>query len=244
VIDRPHVSIVIPAYNEEARLPASLDRVIDFLAQQSYDREIIVSDDGSTDKTPAIVHRSQDAGTPDHVVLRLLRSEDNDGKGAAIKRGVLDARGAYVFFVDADLATPPEELPALLAMLEADADVAIGSRIQRDGSDMRASQPLQRRLAGKLFTIMRKAMRVLPEIDDTQCPLKGFRAEAASAIFHEQRLSGWIFDAEVLYIAKAMDLRIASSPVRWRHVDGSRLRVRPGQAWQVARDLIRLRRRR
>jgi dolichyl-phosphate beta-glucosyltransferase len=241
VSDRPHLSIVIPAYNEQSRLPASLDRVIGFLTQQSYQSEIVVSDDGSTDNTPAIVWRREDAGTPDHVALRLLQAEHNAGKGAAIKRGVLDARGAYIFFVDADLATPPEELPALLAVLEEGTDVAIGSRIQHNGSDMRASQPLQRRLAGKLFTLMRKAMRVLPEIDDTQCPLKGFRADAAAAIFREQRLSGWIFDAEVLYIARAMGMRIESSPVQWRHVDGSRLRVRPQQAYEVARDLLRLR---
>lgn len=237
----PKVSFVIPAYNEEARLPASLDRVIAFLAQQSYMSEIIVSDDGSTDATPRIVARREDAGLPECVTLRLLRTERNAGKGAAIRRGCLDAAGTFVFFIDADLATPPEESTPLLAALENGADLAIGSRIQPDGSDMRASQPFQRQMAGKLFTLMRKTMRVLPEIDDTQCPLKGFTAEAATAVFTEQQLSGWIFDAEVLSIARARGYRIESVPVRWRHVDGSRLRVRPSQAYQVARDLLRLR---
>lgn len=241
--ERPHVSFVLPAYNEEARLPASLDRVVAFLARQPYDSEIVISDDGSTDATPDIVQRKIESGLPERVALRLLQAPRNEGKGAAIRRGCLDARGEYVFFMDADLATPPEESAPLLAQLESGADLSIGSRIQPDGSDMRASQPLQRRIAGKLFTFMRKAMRVLPDIDDTQCPLKGFRADAAKAIFGEQRLSGWIFDAEVLYIARSMGYRIVCVPVRWSHVDGSRLRVRPQQAYEVARDLLRLRRR-
>jgi dolichyl-phosphate beta-glucosyltransferase len=239
---RPHVSFVMPAYNEEARLPASLERVIAFLSAQAYDSEIIVSDDGSTDATPQIVHRREDAGVPERVTLRLVKSARNEGKGAAIRRGCLDAHGAYVFFLDADLATPPEESAPLLAALESGADVAAGSRIQPDGSDMRASQPRQRQVVGKLFTLMRKTMGVLRDIDDTQCPMKGFRAEAAQAIFREQRLSGWIFDAEVLQIARSLGYRIVCVPVRWRHVDGSRLRLRPAQAFEVARDLIKLRR--
>jgi dolichyl-phosphate beta-glucosyltransferase len=107
---------------------------------------------------------------------------------------------------------------------------------------MRASQPLPRRFVGKLFTFMRKGIGVLRDIDDTQCPMKGFRAEAAQAIFREQRLSGWIFDAEVLQIARSLGYRIVTVPVRWRHVEGSRLRLRPAQAFEVARDLVRLRR--
>lgn len=239
---RPHVTFVMPAYNEEARLPASLDRVIEFLGEQSYTSEIVVSDDGSTDGTARIVEVRDDVGLPDRVSLRLLRAPRNEGKGAAIRRGMLDARGAYVFFIDADLATPPEESSKLLPALESGADVAAGSRIQPDGSDMRASQPHQRQLVGKLFTLMRKSMGVLRDIDDTQCPMKGFRAEAARAIFREQRLSGWIFDAEVLQIARSLGYRIECVPVRWRHVDGSRLRLRPAQAFEVARDLLRLRR--
>jgi dolichyl-phosphate beta-glucosyltransferase len=239
---RPHVSFVMPAYNEEARLPGSLDRVIAFLGAQPHTSEIIVSDDGSTDRTPQIVHVCEDAGVPEHVTLRLLRAERNEGKGAAIRRGCLDAHGAYVFFLDADLATPPEESPKLLAALESGGDVVAGSRIQPDGSDMRSTQPVQRRLAGQLYTMMRKSMGVLRDIDDTQCPMKGFRAEAARAIFERQRLSGWIFDAEVLQIARSLGYRIDCVPVRWRHVEGSRLRLRPAEAWEVVRDLLRLRR--
>ncbi|MDE3095425.1 MAG: glycosyltransferase family 2 protein [Chloroflexota bacterium] len=236
----PFVTIVIPAFNEEARLPAGLDRVVAFLAAQPHDSEVVVVDDGSSDRTAAIV-RDRTASLPPNVVLRLLQHQRQMGKGAAIRTGCLDARGTFVFFIDADLATPPEESLNLLDVLKAGEAVVIGSRIQPDGSDMRESQPTPRRLAGTLFTTMRKALRVLPDIDDTQCPMKGFRHDAAQAIFARQRLRGWIFDAEVLHIARMLGYRIAEVPVVWRHVDGSRLRFRPQQAFEVARDLLRLR---
>jgi dolichyl-phosphate beta-glucosyltransferase len=238
--DAPYVSVVMPAYNEEDRLPASLDRVIAFLAAQPFDSEIVIADDGSRDRTPVIV-RDRAAAPLLRVELRLVQHERNRGKGAAIRTGVLASRGRYVFFMDADLATPPEDARGLLTALEAGADAAIGSRVQADGSDMRASQPAKRRIVGRMFTLMRKAMRVLPDIDDTQCPMKGFRHDVAQAVFRQQQLSGWIFDAEVLYIARALGYRIVSVPVTWRHVDGSRLRVRPQEAFEVARDLLRLR---
>ncbi|HXK33177.1 MAG TPA: dolichyl-phosphate beta-glucosyltransferase [Dehalococcoidia bacterium] len=240
---RPHVSIVLPAYNEAERLPAGLDRVIDYLRTQPYGSEVVVTDDGSRDATPDIVRaRAATAeDRPHDVSVRLLQHARNQGKGAAIRTGMLAAEGDFVFFMDADLATPPEEIGTLLGELERGADIASGSRIQPDGSDMRASQPFQRRLVGKAFTIMRKALRVLPDIDDTQCPMKGFTREAAQQVFRRQRLRGWIFDAEVLYIARSLGYRIVEVPVQWRHVEGSRLRVRPHQAWEILRDLVRLR---
>jgi dolichyl-phosphate beta-glucosyltransferase len=239
----PLVSFVLPAYNEEDRLPAGLDRVVAFLEAQDFDSEVVIADDGSRDRTPEIVRERMRrlADLPGRVTMRLVQHETNKGKGAAIRTGMLAAIGRFVFFMDADLATPPEEALPLLERLRAGAAVAAGSRIQRDGSDMRESQPFQRRLAGRLFTFMRKALRVLPDIEDTQCPMKGFEHDAAQAIFQRQRLRGWIFDAEVLYIARALGYGIEQVPVRWSHVEGSRLRVRPRQAWEVLRDLIRLR---
>ncbi len=236
----PEVSFVLPAYNEEDRLPAGLDRVVAFLAEQSFTSEIVVADDGSRDRTPEIV-RQRMATLPPNVRVRLVQHPTNLGKGAAIRTGMLAAAGQYIFFMDADLATPPEESLKLLTHLQAGVPVAAGSRIQPDGTDMRASQPAQRRMVGKLFTIMRKALRVLPDLDDTQCPMKGFEQQAANAIFERQRLSGWIFDAEVLFIARALGYQVVEVPVAWAHVDGSRLRVRPQQAWEVFRDLVRLR---
>lgn len=239
----PLVSFVIPAYNEEDRLPAGLDRVVAFLSSQDFDSEIVIADDGSRDRTPEIARERMRrlADLPVPVTLRLVQHETNKGKGAAIRTGMLAATGRYVFFMDADLATPPEESLPLLKRLRAGATVAAGSRIQPDGSDMRESQPFQRRMVGRLFTFMRKALRVLPDVDDTQCPMKGFEHDAAQAIFGRQRLRGWIFDAEVLYIARALGYGIVQVPVRWSHVEGSRLRVRPQQAWEVLRDLVRLR---
>jgi dolichyl-phosphate beta-glucosyltransferase len=241
--DEPLVSFVLPAYNEEARLPASLDHVIEFAGRQPYPCEIVVADDGSRDRTPQIVRdRMRQLGDlPGSTTLLLVHHETNRGKGAAIRTGMLAATGRYVFFMDADLATPPEETMKLLARLRTGAPVAIGSRIQDDGSDMRASQPFRRRLLGRVFTLMRKMLRVLPDIDDTQCPMKGFSREAARAIFERQRLSGWIFDAEVLFIARQLGYSIAAVPVRWEHVEGSRLNLRPQQVWEVLRDLVRLR---
>jgi dolichyl-phosphate beta-glucosyltransferase len=243
--DAPYMSIVMPAYNEEARLPAGIDRVLAFLESLPFCTELVVSDDGSTDATPGIVRermrRAESGELSDRVRVRLVQHKRNQGKGAAIRTGILNADGRYIFFLDADLATPPEESSKLLPRLEAGVPVVIGSRIQPDGSDMRASQPRNRRLVGRIFTTMRKTLRVLPDIDDTQCPMKGFEHDAAKAIFAKQRLRGWIFDAEVLYIARQLGYRIESVPVVWRHVDGSRLRVRPSQAWEVLRDLVRLR---
>jgi glycosyltransferase involved in cell wall biosynthesis len=239
--ERPYVTIVMPAYNEEARLPEGLERVIEFLAAQPFTAEIVIADDGSRDRTPDIVRERIAAGLPANVAIRLVQHQRNRGKGAAIRTGMLEARGRFAFFLDADLATPPGDALRLLEPLRAGAPVVIGSRIQPDGSDMRASQPTNRRLVGRMFTMMRKALRVLPDIDDTQCPMKGFEHEAARKIFREQQLSGWIFDAEVLYIARSLGYRIVSVPVTWHHVDGSRLRVRPTQAWEVFRDLVRLR---
>ena len=228
--DQPLVSFVLPAYNEEDRLPAGLETVIAFLETQPFASEIVVADDGSRDRTPDIVRERAASGIPKHVVLRLVQHAPNQGKGAAIRMGILAASGRYIFFMDADLATPPEESLKLLVRLEEGAAVVAGSSIQPDGSDMRASQPAQRRMVGRLFTFMRKTMRVLPDIDDTQCPLKGFEHDAACAIFAQQRLQGWIFDAEVLQIARSLGYEIVMVPVRWAHVDGSRLRVRPQQA--------------
>ncbi|MBF6599785.1 MAG: glycosyltransferase family 2 protein [Dehalococcoidia bacterium] len=239
----PVVSVVIPAFNEEARLPGSLARMIDFLAAQPGASELIVVDDGSRDRTAELVASAsrRRADLPAAVEVRLLQHDAQQGKGAAIRTGCLAARGDYVFFVDADLATPPEESLKVLEVLRGGGPVVIGSRIQPDGTDMRASQPPRRRLVGSMFTAMRKALRVLPDIDDTQCPLKGFRRDAAQAIFARQRLRGWIFDAEVLHLARILGYPIVEVPVAWRHIEGSRVRVRPQQAYEVMRDLLWLR---
>lgn len=235
----PRLSVVIPAYNEAERLPSTLERLAAWFADFGEQAELLIVDDGSVDGTGAIADAAA-ARMPSNVSLRVLRHETNRGKGAAIRDGCLRAEGEIVLFTDADLASPPDEWPNVIAAIEGGADVAIGSRAHPDGSDRRNSQPFSRRLAGRLYTFVRR-MLVLQDLADTQCPLKAFRRDAAQAIFSRQRLSGWVFDAEIILLARRLGYRVAVVPVEWRHQPGSRVRLRLSQAVAVLRDLVRLR---
>lgn len=237
--DSHKLSLVLPAYNEAQRLGASLHRLAEYLTSRRQRAEVLIVDDGSSDGTAEIAE-GWAALMPEGVELRVLFHHHNQGKGAAVKTGCLAASGQHVLFTDVDLASPLEDCESIVAALENGADVAVGTRIQPDGSDMRRSQPLRRRVFGRLFTFVRKRL-LLPEIDDTQCPLKGFQREAARRIFAEQRLSGWAFDAEIIYIARKLGMRVVQVPVHWQHVGGSTLRLRPGTAMRVSWDLLRLR---
>jgi dolichyl-phosphate beta-glucosyltransferase len=237
--DRPYLSLVLPAYNEERRLGSSLRKLADYLAGQGYACEILVIDDGSSDATGEVAE-GWAASMPEGVQLRLLSHHHNRGKGAAVRTGCLAAGGEYVIFTDVDLASPLEDCEKIVAALRGSAEVAVGSRVQPGGYDMRRSQPRIRRLVGWLFTFFRKRL-FLPDIDDTQCPLKGFRREAAQRVFAAQRLSGWAFDVEVLYLARQYGMEMAQIPVNWEHVEGSTVRVNPRMAVKVLWDLLRLR---
>lgn len=233
------LSLVIPAYNEAGRIAATLAEVMLYCRAQPWPVEVIVVDDGSHDATPDHV-RAAEAGLPAPHQLRLVRHRRNRGKGAAVRTGGRIARGRYIFFSDADLAVPLVEIDRLLALLRDRYDVVVGVRVQPDGTDMRRTQPLLRRLAGRLFTGVRQFVAV-PDVVDTQCPMKGFRREAAAWVFGRQRLTGWVFDTEILYLARRAGCRIGQQPVVWRHVGGSKLRLRPKLAFDVAWDLARLR---
>ena len=232
------VSFVVPAYNEEQRLAKSLVRLLAFAGAQPYRAEIIVVDDGSADATATIAREAAERATG-KVSLRVLQHERNQGKGAAVRTGVQAAGGDYILFLDADLATPPEEYPKLLQALDAGADVAAGSRIQPGGADMRASQPAWRRVGGRFFHMARRRL-LLPDIEDTQCGFKAFRRSAAEAIFSRQQLEGWSFDAELLYLAKRLGLSIRQVPLEWRHMEGSKVRIGLGSLLEL-RDLARIR---
>jgi dolichyl-phosphate beta-glucosyltransferase len=238
-LDRPYLSLVLPAYNEEQRLGASLRKLADHLSSQGYACEILVVDDGSADATSEVAERWA-ASMPDKVSLRVLTHHQNEGKGAAVKTGCLAAAGDYVIFTDVDLASPLEDCERIVAALREDADVAVGTRVHPGGHDMRSSQPWTRRLLGRAFTFFRKRL-LLPDIEDTQCPLKGFRRAAARRVFSVQRLSGWSFDVEILYLARRFGMKTVQIPVRWEHVEGSTLRVSPRMALRVFWDLLRLR---
>ncbi len=234
----PRLSLVVPAFNEEQRLGASLARVGAFLAGLDYACELIVVDDGSGAAGRAAAAAAV-AALPAGVEGTLLRHEANRGKGAAVRTGCLAAAGEQVAFIDADLATPPEELPALLAALDAGADVAIGVRTQADGSDMRDERGLGRRLAGRAFAYVTGRL-LLPGVGDSQCPLKAFRREAAQRLFRLQRIDSWAFDAELLYLASRLGLSVARVPVRWRAMPGSHLRIGLGSGVEVL-NLARIR---
>lgn len=233
------VSFVVPSYNAEAHLGASLAKLIEFGGQQPYTVDIIVVDDGSADRTAEIAREAARRAAGE-VSLQLIQHEQNRGKGAAVRTGALAAAGDVVLYLDADLATPPEETPKLLDLLAAGADVAAGSRVQPGGFDMRASQPAWRRLGGRLFTMARRRL-LLSDVEDTQCGFKAFRREAAQAIFSRQRLEGWAFDAELLYLGQRLGFTVRQAPVTWRHVEGSTFRLGIGSALREVVDLLRIR---
>jgi dolichyl-phosphate beta-glucosyltransferase len=169
--------------------------------------------------------------------LRLL-TVDHGGKGSAVRAGMLAADADLIVFADADMATPPDELARLVEALEA-ADVALGSRIQPDGSDMRRSQPAYRRALGRLFHILAAAWVAGP-VRDTQCGFKGFTREAAHDLFALQQVTSIVFDVELIYLARRRGYRIAIVPIRWSDRRGSRMRPRLGLALRVVWDLFRI----
>jgi dolichyl-phosphate beta-glucosyltransferase len=206
------LSIVIPAYNEARRLPQTLERVDDFLSQQTYAAEIVVVDDGSRDETRAVA-RSFVFRSP--ARLRLLSNVRNRGKGATVRRGVAAARGEYILFTDADLSTPIADVAALFAAMAQGADVAIGSRAVA-GAHVLTPQPWYREFMGKTFNRFVQGI-VLPGLKDTQCGFKLFRRAAARRLFRLLTTPRFGFDVEVLYLARRGKLKIAEVPVAWRN---------------------------
>ncbi len=237
------LSIVVPAKDEARRLRASLEHLVSFSSTQPYAVEIIVVDDGSTDATAEIARdaaRALEARGSSNVTLRLLQHERNRGKGGAVRTGALAASGDAILSFDADMAMPPEDASKLLAALAAGADVAAGSRIQPGGRDLRASQPAWRRIGGRIFAMTRRSL-LLPDIEDTQCGFKAFRREAAGDLFARQRLDGWAFDAELLYLARRLGYRIEQVPITWRHVEDSQFKLSLRSALREIGDLLRIR---
>jgi glycosyltransferase involved in cell wall biosynthesis len=219
----PVLSVVVPAYNEAARIAGSLERISGYLMSLPYDSELIVVDDGSDEAGRKAVEDAV-AVLRSGLTRRLMRHETNRGKGAAVRSGCLAAHGRYVTFLDADLATPPEAMGGLIEALEAGADVAVGVRNQADGTDMRNGRSLTRRIAGKAFAGA-VGMLLLPGLQDSQCPMKAFRGEAAQRLFELQRIETWSFDAEVLYLARRLGMKTAQVPVAWSAVEGSHMRL-------------------
>lgn len=213
----PHLSIVIPAYNEAARIERTLQRVLDCVRGHRWDAEVLVVDDGSTDETAEIV-RSYMEKSPE---LHLVQNPGNRGKGYSVRNGLLQAAGEVVMFTDADLSAPMEEAERLLAAIQDGADVAIGSR-WLDRSRQTLHQPLYRRFFGRCFNGLTRAVMGLPYAD-TQCGFKAFRRPAAQVIFRLQRVERWGFDPEILFIARKLGFKIVEVPVSWGHDERSKI---------------------
>lgn len=205
------LSIIIPAYNEEKRLLATISKVGVYFSQGGFPYEIIVVDDGSTDSTPHIVQKF--ASTNAHVVI--LTNDQNYGKGYSVRKGMLSARGEYVFFSDADLSTPIEEIEKCLPYLSGDYDVVIGSRSMPE-SKIIIRQPWYREKMGKIFNFMVSSV-LLKGIVDTQCGFKGFKKDVARRVFGRSIIDGLSFDVEVLYLSRKFNFRIKEIPVRWEN---------------------------
>ena len=226
------LSIIIPAFNEERRLPATLEQLIAFLDTKPWDWEIRVVDDGSADGTCRVVE--------DHARVQprvVVQREPHRGKGGAVRAGMLRATARYRFLCDADLSMPARELPRFLSALSQGADVAIGSR---EGAEARrVGEPWRRHITGRGFNWAIRAIAIRG-IPDTQCGFKMFTAEAANRVFSHVTIDGWAFDVEALVIARALDLRIAIVPIEWHHRAESQLSV-TRDAWRMLRDVWRVR---
>jgi len=227
-VSRGVLSVVIPAYNEALRLPATLARLHAHLGGREH--EILVVDDGSADATAEVARAASGA-------VRVLRHEPNRGKGYAVRRGMLAASGARRLLTDADLSTPIEDLALLEAALDAGSDVAIGSRAVA-GARVEVHQGVHREAMGRLFNRLVQAL-LLPGLHDTQCGFKLFTAEAAEAAFGASTLDGFSFDVEALYVARRRGLRIAEVGVTWRNDAATRVRLLGGAA--AFADVLRLR---
>lgn len=212
----PYLSIVIPSYNEEKRLPETLRIIIDYLEKQNYQWEIIIVDDGSTDHTLESLIEFQDK-------IKLFINNKNYGKGYSSRRGILWASGQFILISDADLSAPIEEIEKLFPALDEIYDIAIGSRGLKN-SQIKKHQPFYREFMGKTFNKLIKLL-LFEDFSDTQCGFKLFKKDTAKDIFKRQKLNGFAFDVEVIYIAKKLGYKIKEIPIVWVNSPKSRVGI-------------------
>lgn len=229
-----YLSVIVPAYNEEKRLPKTLKEIDGYLRKQNYTYEIIVVDSASKDKTAEVVKNL----TSEVKNLRLISSKENKGKGFAVKQGILEAKGEYRVFTDADNSTPISELKKMFPEFKAGYDVVIGSRDAK-GAVLDPSQPWQRRFSGDAFKLFRKVVLNLWDIEDTQCGFKGFNRRAAENIFPKCRILGFSFDPEVLIIAKKLGYKIKEIGIYWKNDLESKVKLK--SVINMAIDLLKIR---
>jgi dolichyl-phosphate beta-glucosyltransferase len=212
----PYLSIIIPAYNEETRIVRTLSETFDYLDNQKYESEVIVVNDGSSDRTCEKALAFEGRG------LRLIENPGNRGKGYSVRNGMMQAKGEILLFYDADLATPTSEIIKVIGPIAEDRyDVVFGSRAL-NRSLIGTHQSMMREKIGQTFNLIQYLFTKL-DFKDTQCGFKAFRLKAARSIFPLQRIDGFGFDPEILYIAQKQGWRLLETPVRWNHVDGSKI---------------------
>ena len=229
----PLLSVIIPALNEEHRLPKNLRHILEFLDVQTYPSEVLVVDSGSQDRTSAVVERL----LSENPSLRLFREEER-GKGRAVRRGMLEAEGQYRFICDADLSMPIENVNSFLPPQLEGFDIAIASR-EVPGA-IRYNEPAYRHWIGRGFNLLVRLLAV-PQFHDTQCGFKCFRAEVAEELFSIQRLQGWGFDVEVLFLAMKRGHGVVEVPIPWYFNSDSRVRLLKDSVGMFT-DLIQIRR--
>ena len=208
------LSVIIPAHNEENRLPGTLEQVFHFLEKQSFTSEVIIVENGSADKTLEVAQKFAEA----HKNFRVMQSER--GKGAAVQRGMLEAQGEHLFMCDADLSMPVEEMSKFIPPVLQGFDIAIGSREAKGA--VRYNEPPYRHLGGRGINFIVQLL-ILPGLNDTQCGFKCFRADMAKDIFQKQTLHGWSFDIELLHIARRRGYRVQEIPIHWYHFADSKV---------------------
>jgi dolichyl-phosphate beta-glucosyltransferase len=245
-----YLSVIIPAYNEEKRLPGTLKEIYRYLKQQNYESEILVVSDGSTDRTCEVVRNLMAEINPSTELkvngeqsraiknLRLLEFPEKKGKGFGVRQGILEARGDYRIFTDADNSTPLEQIEKMWPYFKEGFDIVIGSRDIK-GAILDPPQPWQRRFTGEVFKLVRKIIVGLWEIQDSQCGFKCFTKKATESIFPKCIIDRFSFDAEVLLIAKKLKYKIKEIPIFWKNDLESKVKFK--SMVKMALDLVKIR---
>ncbi|MEM7330710.1 MAG: dolichyl-phosphate beta-glucosyltransferase [Chloroflexota bacterium] len=229
--EQPHLSIIIPTYNEEERIIPTIGAIASHVSDLGFSWELIIADDGSNDSTPQLVEELN------FVNLKLLRAKKNGGKGSAVQRGMLSAEGKFVLFADADNSTPIEEVKNLLQKLEtAEYDVAVGSRALSESGESNKSL-LRHVLSGGLRWIVKNIFRI--PVRDTQCGFKMYTQEAAQRLHKTQTLMGFSFDLEILFLATKFGYKVIEVPVSWIDAPGSKVDTRK-EVQRFLRDLMKI----